>query len=52
MSENVATGGFEFRRWKSGTEYENWVKDTLTELHFNQLGRQEASVLYPVQALQ
>lgn len=30
----VTPRDFEFRRWKSGTEYENWVKDTLTELHF------------------
>ena len=25
---------FEFKRWKSGTEYENWVADLLTELQF------------------
>lgn len=32
---------FEFKRWKSGTEYENWVADLLTELQFkaNRVGK-------------
>jgi len=35
---------FEFKRWKSGTEYENWVADLLTELQFkaNRVGKNGA----------
>lgn len=37
---------FEFKRWKSGTEYENWVADLLTELQFkaNRVGKNDCGV--------
>lgn len=42
----VTPRDFEFKRWKSGTDYENWVTDLLNELQFkaHRVGKNDSGV--------